>query len=280
MSRPVRSVHDIKGVNLDVLEPILLHATGPLRIMYLSGRSSRLVISLSGVGRTRRGPPDIEFIGSSSCDGENHVLFVSDMSRSWMNGPGVAERVVRLMQQFVEFHDIDETVAMGNSMGGFAAFVLADLMPIDTVISFSPQFSAHPDIVPEEKRWIYHRQRIETWPYATVGEIAQPETRYFIFHGDTPEEAIHWRRFPEPQGINHFIFRGQDHNLVRVVQKRRLLQQVVSAAIDGRSRAVRKLLQREKLGHKFDVLRRADYEATYPAAQDAAPGNIGEGPTA
>ena len=48
-------------------------------------------MSLAGFGRNRNQVPPMEFIGTASGGGVNHVLFVSDTSRSWMNGPGLAE---------------------------------------------------------------------------------------------------------------------------------------------------------------------------------------------
>ena len=68
------------------------HLTAPpLYLSYAPGRSSTLVISFSGVGNRIDPVPTPEAIRLMGVDGENHVLFVSDASRSWMNAPGLMQ---------------------------------------------------------------------------------------------------------------------------------------------------------------------------------------------
>lgn len=220
------------------------------------GRSGRLVVSLSGVGPHRYRPPAPEFAVSASDGGENHVLFISDLSRSWMNGPGVAAQIVQLIEDCRSRHDISQVVALGDSMGGFAAIRLAELIEIDTVIALSPQFSADPRLVPEETRWLFHRQKIDRWSHRHVGGLDRPGTSYFLFHGGAPEEARHWQRFPWNRRLNHFILTGAGHNVARTLKKRCLLQPVVQAAIAQKPRRVRKLLERELFGRNLAVTRR------------------------
>lgn len=250
MKRPVPKYEDPKRVR--VAKPLVGHS--------LSGRTKRLVVSLAGVGRRRGGVQPMEFVGTASAYGDNHVLFLSDTERSWMNAPGQAEKTVSAITGYRDKHGIDEVVTLGNSMGGFAALVLPDLMRIDVAIAFAPQFSAHHDLVPEETRWTPHRDKITDWPYPTVGQLDCETTKYFIFHGDAPDEVIHWQRFPKSPELNHFIFEGGTHNIARLLQKRGRLAEVINLAIARRSRAVRKTLQRAFLGRRNTVLRREDYE--------------------
>ena len=253
---------------IDFVEPALVEAPEPLAVHALPGTGSRLVVSLAGVGAAgtgRRAPPP-EFLGTASGNGENHVLFVSDAARSWMNGPGVAENTVALIENYRVEHGIDEVVLLGNSMGGFAALVLADLTPVDTVIAFAPQFSMHSDLVPEETRWQRQAERISDWPHPTVGALAQADTQYFIFHGSNPVEARHWLRFPWHRGLNHFVFKGMGHGLAGRMRKRRLLARVIDACISGKSRQVRLAMERSFLGRRFEVSRREVFQATYDVA--------------
>ncbi len=67
----------------------MVAAPEPLVAHYLSGTGPRLVVSLAGVGggQGRARVPPMEFMGTAKAYGENHVLFfVSDASRSWLNG--------------------------------------------------------------------------------------------------------------------------------------------------------------------------------------------------
>ena len=244
----------------DVVDPIETAAPVPLSVQYLAGRGTRLVVSFAGVGKSRKQTPPREFVGSASGGGENHVLFISDQSRSWMNGPGVADAILRPVTSYCEANGITEVVALGNSMGGFSAIVLADLMPIRTVIALSPQFSVHPDLVPEENRWGYHRQRIDHWTFRDVGALDQSRTQYFIFHGDAHQEAVHWARFPDHSQLHHFIVLGEGHRLAFALRKRKVLRRIVKAMIAGKSRRVRLALQRGSVDPQLGALRRRDYE--------------------
>ncbi len=264
MTRPIRSVHDIKGVSLDIPEPIRIDAPDPLCVHYLEGNGTRLVVSFAGVGTRRHGPQPPEFLGAASGSGENHVLFISDTSRSWMNTPGLAASIVSLVEQFRQFHAITEVVAVGNSMGAFSALVLADLMPIATVVAIAPQYSMHPDLMPEETRWVYHRNKIENWIFPDVGALDRPDTAYFILHGGHDYERRHWRRFPDRKF--QLVFKGMPHDIAGRMRKRRVLEPVLAAAIAQKPRKLRKLLQAKRFGRKFDVMWREDFEAEFPEA--------------
>ncbi|MEC8574062.1 MAG: alpha/beta hydrolase, partial [Pseudomonadota bacterium] len=157
---------------------------------------------------------------------------------------------------------IDEVVALGNSMGGFMALVLPTLTRVDTVVALSPQFSMHPKVVPEETRWQKWRRRFPTYRFRQV-PAPQDGTRYLVLHGDTPEERIHWARFPlAPQTFNHFILRGQSHDLVGKLKKIDIMGPLLQRAMDAKTRQVRRLLE----GH-FTVVRREDL----PKAEQTAP---------
>jgi len=254
----------VKGISVDFTEPAPVEAGAGLVAHVLPGRSARLVVALAGVGSARGGVPPIEFLGTASDWGENHALFVSDPARSWLNGPGVASAMVALIEEYRARHGIEELVLLGNSMGGFSALVLADLMPVDTVIAFSPQFSMHRDLVPEETRWQFHAERIGQWPHRDVGSLAQAGTRYYIFHGGAPCEARHWRRFPAHAGLNHLILHGQGHNVAPVMRKRRVLDQVVRLAMENRPWVLYRRLRRSTFGRRFPPFRREDYDRDFP----------------
>ena len=80
------------GLRVVAVEP-------PLALSYLPGQGKTLVISLSGVGTKRWEQPPIEFFKMASQERQNHVLFVSDASRSWMNAPGLARQIVAAIEK-------------------------------------------------------------------------------------------------------------------------------------------------------------------------------------
>ncbi len=249
----------------DFVEPVPVEAPEPLVVHALPGTGTRLVVALAGVGRQRNMVPPPEFLGTASGAGANHVLFVSDFSRSWLNGPRMAEHIIALIEDYRVEHGIDEVVLLGNSMGGFAALMLAEMMPVDTVIALSPQFSMKPDLVPEETRWRFWQQQIAEWRFPCVEGLQRKQTQYFIFHGSQPVEARHWLRFPWRRGLNHFVFEGIGHDLAARMRKRYLLARVINAAIAGKSRQVRVAMERSFLGRRFEVSRREVFQASHEA---------------
>ena len=270
MTRSIPQSRQRKGViTLDALsrvfpEPMPFAVRSPLVVHHLLGRGNRLIVSFAGVGFAN-GPeivPKAEFVGTASNYGENHALFVSDVSRSWMNGPDVADQIVDLIQSYCEDHDIQEIMALGNSMGGFMAIVLAELTHLDCVLAFAPQFSAKKDLVPEENRWERYRSAISNWRFDHVGKMAEKKTCYYVVHGDKNGELPYLRRFPVGRNIHHFVVQNAGHNIARKLQKRQRLNILMQSAVQNRSRRFRIALE-QSFKWNFHPYRREIYESRF-----------------
>lgn len=209
----------------------------PLRIRHLPGRGSRLVLSLAGVGTEPGKEPPPEFFRMASADGENHVLFVSDQSRSWLNAPGMAETIVARVESIRNALGITEIVALGNSMGGTMALHLARLIPMTRTLALVPQYSADPALVPDEHRWLPFRRRIAAFPFRAVDSIA-PQGTHIVLHGGTTGELRHALAFPQADNLRHYILPHHNHNLARRLHDRGRLAPLVSAFLEGRLQAV------------------------------------------
>lgn len=233
--------------------PVPLRTRTPLVAATLPGRSRRLVVSIAGVGRRRDGVPPNEFFGTAHGGGENHVLFLADPTRSWLNTAGLLDEMADLVAARRRALGIDEVVALGNSMGGFAAIRLAEAVRIDAVIAFAPQYSMHPDCVPEERRWRDLVARIDAWRVRDAGAMAAPGTRYVLFHGDHPQERPQYSRFPGGPAVRHYLLHGLRHNLAAVLRRRGALGPVVEAAVAGKPRQVRRRLERAFPGGRVRV---------------------------
>lgn len=222
--------------------PELLLSQGPLRIRYLHGESRTLVVSYSGVGNTRSEEPSLEFVETASDGGKNHVLFVTDQSRSWLNGPGVSSTLQAAVTAVRTETRADRVLGLGNSMGGSMAILLADEIPFDAVLAFTPQYSILSSEVPEETRWTYFRKRIASFPYPRVDTFRTERTKYFMLHGDDDSELAHALRFPIRPGISHRIVPNCGHTLARQLKRKGVLSPIVRDFIDGRYRRMRSRL--------------------------------------
>lgn len=206
----------------------------PLHLSYSPGRSKRLVVSLAGVGRNRKQVPPAEFARVAHWNGENHVLYVSDESRSWLNGEGMAEFLVDAVKGVAEEIGAEEICAVGNSMGGSMAMILASLMHIDNVVAITPQFSACPAVMPEEDRWMFFRSRVANWRFAEMPDLRNTDSEVTLLHGDSPDELRHALRFSADAGYWHYIFPRMGHTLARTLHDAELLAPIVTLSLLGR----------------------------------------------
>ena len=221
------------------------------RLAYIRGNGNRLVVSMSGVGNRRRFFPPWEFIATASDNGRNHVLLVSDIERSWMNSPILPELIANEIERIKSTEQIDEVVALGNSMGGFMALVLPQYTLLNRIVAISPQFSMHPDIMPEEERWAYWQERIGTFRHEDVGDIDPKKRGYFILHGGTKRENIHWGMFHHIPKLHHYILKGKGHQVIVAMKGSGLMRDVLHLAIVGQEEKAIGVLPK-----RFNAIRR------------------------
>lgn len=235
----------------------------PLFIRYLPGVTRRLVVAFSGVGNRIRQVPEPEFHDSASDGGQNHVLFIADASRSWMNAPGMAERIVDTVRDLAARIGAESILSLGNSMGGFMALRLGAIMRPDFILSFVPQFSADPAVVPDEDRWMRFRSQITDWSaHPQAPDLRDRGIKVMILHGNRPDEARHWRRFPPPGGsVFHFIYPRAGHGVAQILKARGLLQPLVRAA------AVGHLAKAREIARSAGGAPRVWYETHHPVPQ-------------
>lgn len=242
---------------------LVLKKDPPLVLSYVPGTSETLVISLAGVGRGRKKQPAVEFFQLAYQGGENHVLFVSDASRSWMNGPGIADSIIETIEEVVKQTGVKRVVAVGNSMGGTMALILPYLTRIDEVLAFVPQFSAKQERVPEEERWKVFRNKISQWPFEAIETLPTDRCVVTILHGGTEDELIHMRRFPKDPNAKHFVLPQMDHRLAYRLHQSGKLERIVSTAIAKKPWKCRRAIE------AAGGLRREDFEVREAAGEFA-----------
>ncbi len=113
-----------------------------LRLRWMPGNSTSLVVVFSGVQHNVGGLPLDEFVGTASEGARNHVLFVSDVKCSWFSRPQLNTRILDAINTFIDTHQIQDVVAIGNSMGGYGAILFSDRLPFRIVAAFSPHAAA------------------------------------------------------------------------------------------------------------------------------------------
>lgn len=206
---------------------------GGYGVDHLPGPGDTLVIAFSSIGHDPTRAPSPEFVAAATAGGRP-ALFVTDAQRSWTHAPGFSVALDQAVGAVQARQPIRRIVTLGQSMGGFAALVAAEVLAVDVVLAFGPQ-SRLDD--PSESRWSEWLARL------ALQRSAPPvpaEPWLCLFHG-LQDDAAQAARFPLRRGLDHFLFADHGHSgLTAYLKARGLLQGLVDAASQGdRRRLVR-----------------------------------------
>lgn len=230
-----------------------------------AGSSDRLVVCLSGVGTERHEMPPFELINAATDFGRHSALFVSDQTRSWLNAPKLAEYIITQIEIAQRKFQTEKTSAIGNSMGGFMALELSRHVEFKSTLAITPQYSVMESEVPEEKRWQYFRNKIETFRFPRIEDLPKSGCTHYVIHGGTDDEFAHWRRFPVQKNLKHIVIPEKSHNIARFLKNKGKLNKVVKNAIDNRSALFRQSLKsvggKPRIDLRFSDLRNISKEA-------------------
>lgn len=220
----------------------VISAPHPLYLTYQEGRSDCLVLAFTGVGNRIDPIPAPEAARLTGWDGENHVLFIADAARSWMNADGLVPALLAAVTQLVAQIKPARIVAFGNSMGGSMALIFARLFPVDAVLSIVPQYSVKAEIVPEERRWFHFRAHITDWKYPTVPDMTGLKN-IMILHGGEAREIHHARRFGAASSVDHLIVPQYGYALAACLKRDGHLRPLLKYIILGDVPAARMVMK-------------------------------------
>jgi pimeloyl-ACP methyl ester carboxylesterase len=131
----------------------------------------------------------------------------------------------------------DDVVAIGNSMGGFAAIRFSGfLTKCRQVVAFSPQFSLHPsDIKDSDPRMMSYRSRVTEWQLGNAWSAPNKRARYFIFFGaDDAYDAWHAQSFQRviDERARVFMIGGSDHDVAAMLKRHGVLDTMLDMIIN------------------------------------------------
>lgn len=214
-----------------------------LRIWFRPGAGPRLTLSFSGIGKEDTPQPP-EFVATASQNGLQPTLFIADPQRSWLNRPGLIEEIVEAVTSLrASLPQVTHLAGIGHSMGGYSAIVMSRYLGLSTVLALSPQESVHPEIVPDDARWMDYRSRIAQHRIRRASDHFRPETQYAVIFGRHPRDAPQRDRMPIPGNVLFAVLPQTHHNTAQRLKAAGLLPAVVDAALDGRRRRLRRSLK-------------------------------------
>lgn len=194
-----------------------------------SAAHRRLLLSFTGVGHAMGGleVQKPEFFGAGR-DFDN-VVFISDLTRSWGNALDF-DQICAVLAPYV---DGCELSAIGNSMGGFLCVLASTVFSIKVSLSFVPQFSVDPRVLPREHRWRDYRDAITAFRYPSLEGQFNAETQYYLLFGSDKFDVRHWERLPKAPNIETIILQGFDHGLANGLKRADLLVPVTTACMQA-----------------------------------------------
>ncbi|WP_028029290.1 hypothetical protein [Gemmobacter nectariphilus] len=215
---------------------IRLIARPPYVVDLADGEGGGLVIAFSSVGHDPGRVPSPEFVATARGQDGRRALFVTDASRSWANAPGFEDVLTEALALMAARAPVTRIATIGLSMGGCSALVAAQVLPVDVVLAFSPQWSVAPGVVPGETRWARWTHALPKlrWPVAPLPVRGHA----WLFHG-AQDDLPHALRFPRQPGVDQVLFPDLDHSgLVPHLKARGALQGLLDAAMERDRRRV------------------------------------------
>lgn len=219
------------------------HSDKLLTWTYRAAASDTLVVCFSGIGKSIEHVPSYEFAKMATAGGTHNALFISDPRRTWLNGLGLIELITHQIELFRSECGAIRVVTAGHSMGGFSALVMAAFTQVNAVLAFAPQFSVHPDIVPDETRWYEWREKISEFRVGSAADHLIDAPQYTVVFGRHGREAPQRDRFSKRSNLRVYVMPMTHHNVPQRLKHMGILDKVFEFAIEGRSRKLRLLLQ-------------------------------------
>ncbi len=117
-----------------------------IRVIFLKGASDTLVISFGDlISRAKGMSINAE---KSLIKYQYNVIGIMPKQKSWFPKTSMLQ-----MQQQIQpiLHQFKDIVGYGGSMGGYAAIKYSNLLNMQKIVAFVPQFSIDPDVVQDRR---------------------------------------------------------------------------------------------------------------------------------
>lgn len=209
----------------------------------MAGETSRLVVCFSGVGREGASePPPAEFQRLAGRSPRDHLLFIADPGRTWLNRAGLIEEIKAQIEAEAARMGATQICTLGHSLGGYTALVMPAFTKVDVAIALSPQYAVDPVVVPTETRWADLRAAIPAFRIRNVEDHIQPAGQYFVFFGRHPREKVQRYLASPHANLDLYVLPRTHHNTPQKMKEAGVLDIVLDACLAVNRRLVEKTL--------------------------------------
>jgi len=175
-----------------------------VKISYFDKKSDDVVLSFSSTPRLAQGEEIAEeqFVGTLS---NNNVtgIFIIDKQSSYGNKINFGEIAATIAPIII---NAERVHAVGYCMGGFLAILMSKVISLHSVVAITPQWSIHPDILPESSYLREFTNRIDSWEVISLENSFNDTAKYFIFNSNDVDDQYQIQFFPEQENLEIFEF--------------------------------------------------------------------------
>ena len=207
----------------------------PYHIQGIAGGSEDLVIAFASIGHDPSRAPSPEFVRSATAR-DRSALFVMDEARSWATAEGFDDTLRDALEALQARQKISRILAIGSSMGAFAALRAAQSLPLTAVLAISPQYQP---AASWEARW-----RDWTDPLPEALTVPLPQGPYLCLMHGMQDDAHQSNLFPPQKDCDHILFADQAHaTLAPHLKMRGLVEGLIDATLAKDRRRLLRILQ-------------------------------------
>lgn len=242
-----------------------------LAIRWIAGTGTLLVVIFTGAVKNVDGTDKLEFLGIGSAGGKNHVLFITDINRSYYSASSMRLRIAQTVRALMADHAIEEVHALGNSMGGYGAIMLSGILPCKTVSAMVPAVSLESHIT-DGPRWKSTRPFLSDERVTNLVPVMQDqtETKYYIIFADGLDyDRVQLRLLPRLPNLTTFVYPGINHVVASQLKEEGLLGSIIRATMLGKTHRVRNLVEAHP--RMIELKDCAAYVADLPGGIDPVP---------
>ena len=225
-----------------------------LRLWRMPGQTARLVVCFSGVGADPDAPPPPEWQRLAAWGPRDHLLFISDPGRTWLNREGLIEEIVDAIESEVDHTGATQVCTLGHSMGGFAALVIPAFTHVDVAVAMSPQYAADPAVVPTETRWTTYRDAIPQYRLSNAADHIVAGCQYYVFFGRHPREAVQRDLAQALENLELYVMPGTHHNTPQRMKAAGVLDTVINACFAGKQRVLNKTMGKTRQARRMAMV--------------------------
>ncbi|WP_417700565.1 hypothetical protein [Pseudophaeobacter sp.] len=194
-----------------------------------SGATGQTLISFTSIGHHLGGieVQKPEFFAAGT--GYDDILFVDDLQKSW----GSKINFDLLLREIAPFTTGKKVDTLGNSMGGFLAFLAPRFFDVRHAVAFVPQIDTNFSALPWEGRLDNFLPGLRRWDYSCVAGHLVDQTKYIAFTGTVAQDIKHLDLLPQSDNIEIFQLPIEKHIIPRILKAHGLLDTLVRSALSG-----------------------------------------------